>query len=196
VWIALLQAIGSFAAAGAAWIVLEFFGRPLRKFYDLRGETICLLAQTALVGARWKEIPDEVGSISGEVEALNVSAEQITDLKEAGKLLRDLASRFRAFAGNETYALRFVRWRRYDPMKASAGLFGLSNSLDTYGANRAFQKKDDLRGAADSRSLSRGCPNIIRRTSTPCCATGIRFSTLDDMSQISTLRGRAGLRAR
>jgi hypothetical protein len=140
-WTALLQAIGSFAAAAAAWIVLEFFGRPLRKFYDLRGETICLLAQTANVAARWKEIPDEVGSISGEVEALNVSGEQITDLKEAGKLLRDLASRFRAFAANETYALRFVRWRRYDPMKASGGLFGLSKSIDTYGASKAFHKR-------------------------------------------------------
>jgi hypothetical protein len=26
-------------------------------------------------------------------------------------------------------------------MKASAGLFGLSNSIDTYGAGKAFQKK-------------------------------------------------------
>ena len=139
-WTALLQAIGSFAAAGAAWIVLEFFGRPLRKFYDLRGETICLVAQTANVSARWKEIRDDGGS-TGNVEALDVSDDQITDLKEAVKLLRDLASRFRAFAGNETHALRFVRWCSYDPMTASAGLFGLSNSLDTYGENKAFQKK-------------------------------------------------------
>jgi hypothetical protein len=140
IWTAVLSTIGSFAAAGAGWIVLEFFGRPLRKFYDLRGETICLVAQTANVSPRWKEIRDDGGS-TGNVKALEVSDDQITDLKEAGKLLRDLASRLRAFAGNETYAVRFVQWRSYDPMTASAGLFGLSNSLDTYGENKAFQKK-------------------------------------------------------
>jgi hypothetical protein len=140
-WTALLQAIGSFAAGAVAWVVLEFFGRPLRKFYDLRGETVYLLAHTANVGARWKEIPDDTGSISGNVEALNISDEQIADLNDARKTLRDLASRFRAFAVNESYALRFVLWSGYDPMKASAGLFGLSNSMDTYGQSKAFQKK-------------------------------------------------------
>jgi hypothetical protein len=37
---AVLQAVGSFAAAAIAWVTLDFVGRPLRKFYDLRGETI------------------------------------------------------------------------------------------------------------------------------------------------------------
>ena len=84
-WTALLQAIGSFAAGAGAWVVLEFFGRPLRKFYDLRGETIYLLAQTSNVSARFKEIPDDVGAISGQVEALNVTDDQIADIKEAQK---------------------------------------------------------------------------------------------------------------
>jgi hypothetical protein len=30
--------IGSFLAAALGWVVLEFIARPLRKFYDLRGE--------------------------------------------------------------------------------------------------------------------------------------------------------------
>jgi hypothetical protein len=34
------QAIGSYAAAAFAWVVLEFIGRPLRRFIDLRGEII------------------------------------------------------------------------------------------------------------------------------------------------------------
>jgi hypothetical protein len=140
-WTALLQAIGSFAAGAGAWVVLEFFGRPLRKFYDLRGETIYLLAQTSNVSARFKEIPDDVGAISGQVEALNVTDDQIADIKEAQKKCRDLASRFRAFALNETYALRFVQWFGYDPMQASAGLYGISNTFETYGASKAFQKK-------------------------------------------------------
>jgi hypothetical protein len=139
-WTALLQVIGSFAAGAVAWVALEFFGRPLRKFYDLRGETIYLLARVANVSAQWKEIRREDGS-NAEVEDMKLSDDKITNLKEAQRLLRDLASKFRAFAGNETYALRFVRWNRYDPMQASAGLFGLSKDIDTYGENRVFQKK-------------------------------------------------------
>jgi hypothetical protein len=138
---ALLQAIGSFAAAAIAWITLEFFGRPLRKFYDLRGEAICLLAQTGNVRARYKEIRDTDGFVSENVEQVDLSNEEIADLKEAKKILRDLASRFRAFAANETYAVRFVRWCKYDPMKASGGLFGLSNGIETSGGNKASQKK-------------------------------------------------------
>ncbi|MDP9147916.1 MAG: hypothetical protein M3N22_09665 [Acidobacteriota bacterium] len=138
---ALLQAIGSFAAASVAWIALEFFGRPLRKFYDLRGETIYLVSQVANVRARWKDVADDNGSVSSQVEVGDISNDEIADLKEAEKLLRILASQLRAFAGNETYALLFLRWRKYDPMKASAGLFGFSNAVDTYGATKAFQKR-------------------------------------------------------
>jgi hypothetical protein len=116
-WLAAFQAIGSFAAAAVAWIVLEFVGRPLRKFYDLRGGAICLLARTANVAARWKEIPDDAGAFSGQVETLHVSEEQIGDLAEARKLFRDLASQFRAVAGNETSALFLVQWLGYDAMK-------------------------------------------------------------------------------
>jgi hypothetical protein len=47
----------------------------------------------------------------------------------------------RAFAQNEMLAMRVVSALGYDAMKASAGLFGISNSLDTYGGNRAFQKR-------------------------------------------------------
>ena len=139
-WTALLQAIGSFAAGAVAWIVLEFFGRPLRKFYDLRGETIYRLSQTANVSARFKELRDAEGEISENVEKLDISDEQLLDLKEARKALRDLASQLRAFALNETHALYFVRRLGYDPMKAGAGLYGLSNSLDTYGTGRNLHK--------------------------------------------------------
>lgn len=164
-WTTLLQAIGSFAAGAGAWVVLEFFGRPLRKFYDLRGETIYLLARTANVSARWKEIPDDVGAISGNVETLNVSDDQTADLKEARIQLRDLPSRFHAFGFNETYALRFLLWRGYSPMKASAGLFGLSNSIDTDGAGKAFQKRQSQKRCAfpiSSRfeTRRRGLPRV------------------------------------
>ena len=136
-WTALLLQLIGFVVAAVAWVVVEFFGRPLRKFYDLRGEAIYLLAQTANVPARFKEIPGNVG----QVEVQDIMGEETAIIKEAQSKLRDLASRSRAFAGNETYALRFLLWRGYDPMKASAGLFGLSGSIATYGSDKAFQKK-------------------------------------------------------
>src|SRR3981189_1883756 len=50
-------------------------------------------------------------------------------LEEAEGVFRDLASQMRAFAQNEILAV----WIRYDPVMASAGLIGMSNSLATYG---------------------------------------------------------------
>jgi hypothetical protein len=81
-WTALLQAIGSFVAGAVAWVVLEFFGRPVRKFYDLRGEAIYLLAQTGNVRARYKEIRGNVE----QVEVVqDITDEDIATLKESPK---------------------------------------------------------------------------------------------------------------
>jgi hypothetical protein len=52
-------------------------------------------------------------------------------LEEAQQKLRDLASQIRAFAQNE-FGGADRCMIRFGPMKASAGLFGLSNALDTY----------------------------------------------------------------
>jgi hypothetical protein len=69
------------------------------------------------------------------------SKPELVELADARKTVRDLASQFRAFAYNETYALRFARVLGYDPLKASEGLFGLSNSLETYGGERVAHRK-------------------------------------------------------
>jgi hypothetical protein len=136
-----MQLIWPFVAGAAGWFVLEFVGRPVRQFFDLRGEVIRQMAVFANVRARWKEVRDSVGATSGEVEEMGLSDLEIQRLEEAQRLLRDLASQMRAFAQNEWLAVRIVRWLHYDPLKASGGLFGLSNALDTYGGNRAFQTK-------------------------------------------------------
>jgi len=54
-------------------------------------------------------------------------------LEEAEGVFRDLASQMRAFAQNEILAVWIVKLLRYDPVMASAGLIGMSNSLATYG---------------------------------------------------------------
>ena len=136
-----LQIIGSAFAAALGWIILEFVGRPLRKFFDLRGEIIRRLTEFANIRARWKEVPDSSGAISGDREDMGLTDAEIVRLEEAQKALRDLASQMRAFAGNETFALYVVHWLKYDPKNATAGLIGLSNSFDTYGKQKAFHRK-------------------------------------------------------
>ncbi len=136
-----LQVIGSFLAAALGWVVLEFIGRPLRKFFDLRGEIIRRLIEFANIRARWKDIPDSSGAVSGEREALSLSDGEIARLEEAQKMLRDLASQMRAFAENETFARLIAQMLGYNLKDASAGLIGLSNSFDTYGETKAFQRK-------------------------------------------------------
>ena len=52
-------------------------------------------------------------------------------LEEAEGVFRDLASQMRAIAQNEILAVWIVKLLRYDPVMASAGLIGMSNSLAT-----------------------------------------------------------------
>jgi hypothetical protein len=80
---AVLQAIGSFAAGAIAWVALEFFGRPLRKFYDLRGETVYRLAKVANVRSRPKASDKQ--SASGEVEEFRLSEAELVELADARK---------------------------------------------------------------------------------------------------------------
>lgn len=129
----------SFTAAVIGWLTLEFVGRPFRRFYDLRGEIISRLAQFANVSARWKEILDDDGVVSGRKEQ-SLSEDEIKRLEEAKGILRNLASQMRAFALNETVGGYAVRLFRYNPRKASDGLFGLSNSIDTYGSERRLHR--------------------------------------------------------
>jgi hypothetical protein len=130
-----IQLIGSFLAAALGWVVLEFVGRPLRKFYDLRGEVIRRLTEFANVGARWREIPDDTGAASENFEDLGLSAEELSRLQNAQSVLRDLASQLTAFAYNETAALYVAKAWHYDPLEATSGLIGLSNRIDRCGRN-------------------------------------------------------------
>src|SRR5215211_5755784 len=123
-----LRFLGSLlaGAAGAAlgWIMLEFVGRPIRRFYDLRGEVINTMAAHADLRAR-----------HGELSASGIAELQVKDE------LRDLAARLRSFAHNEAFARRVLLLLRYDPGKAGEALFALANIPDACGGRKAGQKK-------------------------------------------------------
>jgi DNA-binding GntR family transcriptional regulator len=56
-------------------------------------------------------------------------------LRKAQEEFRNLAARMRAFALNESFAVRLVKWCDHDP------LLSVSNTIDTYGQDRATAAK-------------------------------------------------------
>ena len=116
---------------GGTWVITNFVGSPIRKFFDLRGEVIRRLIEFGNVGAS----RNEAGP--GMVELIDISYEQRARLHQAQMVFRDLASQMRSFAENEGMAMWLVRKLGYDPMEAGVALIGLSNNYDTYGDGRA-----------------------------------------------------------
>jgi hypothetical protein len=143
-----IQVIGCFLAAALGWVVLEFVARPLRKFYDLRGEVIRRLTEYANIKPRWRETP-------GDRKELDLSQEEIARLESAQHVLRDLASQLVAFAGNETWALYAAKAMGHDPQHAAEGLIGLSNRIDTHDPqDHKFHRKTIKQGLfRDSRDV-------------------------------------------
>jgi len=85
------------------------------------------------VRAQWKE--------TRQLEKMDIPASEQQRLQQAESIYRDLASQFRAFAENEWLAVRVVRWLGYDPLKASKGLIGMSNTVRIASNNKPFQIK-------------------------------------------------------
>jgi hypothetical protein len=122
--------------AGIGWALTEFVARPIRKFFDLRGEIIRRIAQYN-VPVRYRETQEghREDLLSREGPA-SQRRDEAARVNEAQSVLRDLASQMRGFSYNETWATRVLLVRYYKPGRASDGLFGLSNDLETDGRAR------------------------------------------------------------
>jgi hypothetical protein len=112
-----------------------FAGRPIRRFWDLRGEIIQHMVLYANVCGVLNE------RLDGTTESVEIPDEEFRRLREAQSVFRDLAARMLAFVLNEPLAMWFVK-RFYDPMKASGALVGMENSLHKYGGQRAAAKEE------------------------------------------------------
>ncbi len=113
--------------------VTQFLWRPYLRFRHLRHETIKRMTEFGNVRAQWKE--------TRQLEKMDIPASEQQRLQQAESIYRDLASQFRAFAENEWLAVRVVRWLGYDPLKASKGLIGMSNTVRIASNNKPFQIK-------------------------------------------------------
>jgi hypothetical protein len=90
------------------------------------------------VRARWRERDNDRVLALGDEE---MTPDNFERLQEAENQYRDLASQVRAFADTQSPTCVILRWIGFDMRKASSGLIGLSNTLNTYGKTRAFQKQ-------------------------------------------------------
>ena len=149
-----LQVVASFFAGAFAWGLLEFVGRPLRHFFDLRSEIIQKLIEYGNVRAAFRVVRRESEGVYEAVQAdSDVTNGELERLREAETSFRNLAARMRAFSDNEAFALWAIRVLRYDPKLASKALIGLSNTYSVYGEARARHRQwliEALRLAPDA----------------------------------------------
>jgi hypothetical protein len=129
--------LGPIAVALFSWIVFNTIGKPLLKFFDLRTEVRRAMILYDNVRARWRD----AGDVAVTVAVDDLTPDNIERLEEAENQYRDLASQVRAFADTQSPTCIVLRWFGFDLRKASSGLMGLSNTLNTYGKGRAFHKE-------------------------------------------------------
>jgi hypothetical protein len=124
------------AATGAfGWFALEFVGRPIRKFFDLRQ---LVRHQMHLANVAVPQ-PRETCVSSAQIQQYD------TDLKvarEAQRILHDFGSQMLAFSESETAACIAIRPFGFDPSAAGRYLIDISNVLDHHGTDRADFRKN------------------------------------------------------
>jgi hypothetical protein len=116
--------LGPIAAALISWIVFNTIGKPLLRFFDLRTEVRRTMILYDNVRARWWEHDNN--------RVLATSDEDMTP---------DNFERLQEADDTQSPTCTVLRWFGFDVRKASSGLIGLSNTINTYGKTRAFQKQ-------------------------------------------------------
>jgi hypothetical protein len=141
------------AGAGIlGWIVLEFLGKPIRTFFDLRDQ---VRAQLLLLANVAPPKPRETISTSLEIQQYDVALKVVRGIQQ---ILRDLGSQMLAFSENEVTAYTSIAPFGFDPIAAGSGLIALSNT--SYGnrtdhADFSSKIEEALRFKARGRSARR-----------------------------------------
>src|SRR6266700_2373491 len=105
------------------WFATDFLARPIRQFFQLRGERCEAMVMFG-----------------------NVRAGDLKRLKEARDAFRELGARMLAFAHTEWLGNWLIARLRYDPIKAGRSLIGVSNTIGTPG-NELHQRKLNVMAA-------------------------------------------------
>src|SRR5256886_8414742 len=128
------------AAAGAlGWIVLEFLGKPIRAFFELRDQ---VRAQLLLLANVAPPKPRETISTSLEIQQCDMA---LKAGREAQRILRDLGSQMLAFSESEIAACNGIATFGFDAVAAGRGLIALSNTCYRNRTDRAdFSSKIEV----------------------------------------------------
>lgn len=139
VWL-LFGALGGAMGALAAWVALEFVGKPIRRFFDLKAEIARQLAVFGNVGARG--VAEKYRGITLAYTDDEITPQQLSRITSARDVFRDLSAQMRAFADTETLAKLVLRVLGYDPGRASRAMMSLSNNIEYYGQERSEARQN------------------------------------------------------
>jgi len=118
----ILNALGVLTLGALGWISLEFVGRPVRGFFDLRRQI-----RTQML--RFEDLAESIIVLeftSGP-----------SPLREARKALSDLSDELISFGQSEWFAAYFVRRLGFDPIAAGRRLGVVAEELGTVYEDRA-----------------------------------------------------------
>lgn len=126
----ILSALSVILLGAIGWVALEFIGRPIRSFFDLRREIHRQLLFLANVPAV-KPVDDYIRAGMSEHQ------KALAAIRNVEKTFRDLGTQMLAFGESEWPAGRLIGLVGFDARAAGRALIGLSNNVNGYGAERA-----------------------------------------------------------
>jgi hypothetical protein len=118
------------------WVGLEFVGKPVRAFFDIKKDCLEILTLYGNVGPRGVYLHDDhLQPVNAQIVAKEHR------LKEAEDAFRKCGSKLQAFANTERLAVIALRRLGYQPLDAGRGFVGLSNSIGEHGQTRSENRK-------------------------------------------------------
>jgi hypothetical protein len=121
-----LNVLGALALGALGWVSLEFVGRPVRGFYDLRRKI-----KTQML--RFENFQPSLY----DVDIYGVETPPQAAFRKARTILSDLSDDLISFGQSEWLAAYFVRRLGFDPVTAGLRLAVLAEELGTVHEDRA-----------------------------------------------------------
>ena len=149
--------------------VLEFLGKPVRAFFDLRDQ---VRAQLLLLANVAPPKPRETISTSLEIQQYDVA---LKAGREAQRILRDLGSQMLAFSESEIAACNGIATFGFDAVAAGRGLIALSN---TYYRNMTDRADFSSKIEEALRFKARGRQRTSRNGRADRCAAPVTLASM------------------
>jgi hypothetical protein len=131
-----LAALVAGAVGGiASWFLTQFVAEPIRRFYALRREIVPAMLDSENVRAP----RDERGEVTKDFTEQHAARLRDTQIK-----LRQLGTQMLSFAHTDALAVKLVKLRHYDPVKAGRSLIGLEHDIAAHGLERKRHRDNVL----------------------------------------------------